>query len=404
MENNDINSAPFDENKTIVSKGGEVVVTGLIGKTLGEFEITREIGRGGMGVVYEAIQKSLNRKVAIKVLPESFSIKKEFVDKFLKEAKVLASLSHPNIIPIYHFGEENGNFFFAMEFVDGTPLTEILRQNRMNHRDMPMVEILSIITQAASGLQFAHDKGAVHMDVKPGNILIDTAGRARVADFGLVRLVTLGENRSGEVSGTPMYMSPEQMEGREIDRRSDIYSLGCVLYELLTGTPPFKEGSIKMLISKVSTQDPLPPSTIGTDVPMLLDEITLKLLKKSPDDRYQSLDEFLNVLDRFQKGLLTVTLDEQKSNGRKRRAFSRTMKKLSVVLLIMAGLLAAAASAWHYTMRNWAKSKMTLAENYLSNGMKKPALKLYKEIALKVPLSPQGLKARKRIADIEGRR
>lgn len=404
MDNQNKNDAPVDEGKTIVSKGEEVIVTGLIGKTLGEFEITREIGRGGMGVVYEAIQKSLNRKVAVKVLPESFSIRKEFVDKFLKEAKVLASLSHPNIIPIYHFGEENGNFFFAMEFVDGTPLTEILRQNRLNHREMPLVEILSIIRQAASGLQYAHDKGAVHMDVKPGNILIDTAGRARVADFGLVRLVTLGENRSGEVSGTPMYMSPEQMEGREIDRRSDIYSLGCVLYELLTGTPPFKEGSLKMLMTKVTQQDPLPPSKVGTDVPMLLDDIVLKLLKKSPDDRYQSLDEFLNVLDRFQKGLLTVTIGEQKSNGRNKRNVSRILKRLFILILIAVGLLSAAVFGWHYHMRNWTKSKIALAENYLSNGMKKPALKIYKEIALKVPLSPQGIKARKRIAEIEKRK
>jgi serine/threonine protein kinase len=400
-QNNDI---LFDEGKTIASKGGEVVVAGLIGKTLGEFEITREIGRGGMGVVYEAIQKSLNRKVAIKVLPESFSIKKEFVDKFLKEAKVLASLSHPNIIPIYHFGEEKGVFFFAMEYVDGIPLTEILLQNRMNHREMPLVEILSVVKQAASGLQFAHNKGAVHMDMKPGNILIDSAGRARVADFGLVRLVTLGENKSGEISGTPMYMSPEQMEGRVIDHRSDIYSLGCVFYELLTGSTPFREGTLKSLIAKVVQQDPVQPSKIARDTPFLLDDIVLKLLKKSPDDRYQSLDELITIIDRFQKGLLTVTIDEQRSNGRKKRIGSNVLKGLLVTVLIGAGALAAAIAGWDYYNRDWTRSKMNLADNYLKNGMRKPALSIYNEVVKKAPFTPAALKAMKRIAEIERRK
>jgi serine/threonine protein kinase len=228
------------------------------------FEITECLGRGGMGVVYKARQKSLDRWVAIKILAPERVGQEKFAERFAREAATLAKLSHPNIVTIHDFGQTDGLFYLVMEFVDGVNLRELLRESKLAPE-----QALAIVPPICDALQYAHDKGIVHRDIKPENLLLDREGRVKIADFGIAALV----GAEGEPAGTPPYMAPEQAETRrEVDNRADIYALGVVLYEMLTGERPGKE-----LIA--------PSKKVQVDV--RLDEVVLRALEKKPELRYQ---------------------------------------------------------------------------------------------------------------------
>jgi len=236
-----------------------------------QFEIADCLGRGGMGVVYKARQKSLDRWVAIKVLAPERVRDERFAAHFEREAKTLAKMSHSNIVTVFDHGETDGLFYIVMEFVDGVNLRDLLREGKME----PM-QALTIVPPICEALEYAHDKGVVHRDIKPENILLDREGRVKIADFGIASLV----GADGEYSGTPAYMAPEQEEG-VVDRRGDIYALGAVLYEMLTGERPAKD-----LVA--------PSQRIEIDV--RLDEIVLRALEKEPARRYQTAGEFRTVV------------------------------------------------------------------------------------------------------------
>jgi tRNA A-37 threonylcarbamoyl transferase component Bud32 len=244
-----------------------------LGKLVPQFEILELLAKGGMGAVYKARQKSLDRIVAIKILPPDISNDTAFADRFTREARALAKLSHPNIVGVHDFGESGGLFYFVMDFVDGANLRQLLLQKAFTPKDA-----LAIVPQVCDALQFAHDEGVVHRDIKPENILIDKKGRVKIADFGLAKL--LGQDptidnltATNQVMGTIRYMSPEQMEGaKDIDHRADIYSLGVVFYELLTGELPLGRFA--------------PPSK-KVQIDVRLDEIVLRALEKEPNQRYQ---------------------------------------------------------------------------------------------------------------------
>jgi serine/threonine protein kinase len=251
-----------------------------------QLEILELIGKGGMGAVYKARQRQLDRVVALKILPPGIGDDPAFADRFAREAKALAKLNHPGIVTLYEFGKADGLYFFLMEFVDGVTLRQLLRAGRISPR-----EALAIVPQICDALQFAHDQGIVHRDIKPENILLDRRGRVKVADFGLAKIVGVGnepggiENpagpssttEAGKVMGTPNYMSPEQIAAPgAVDHRADIYALGVVFYQMLTGELPGKTIA--------------PPST-KVQIDVRLDEIVLRALEKNPELRYQQVSE-----------------------------------------------------------------------------------------------------------------
>lgn len=280
---------------------------------LGDYRIVREIGRGGMGTVFEAIQESLGRRVALKVLPGTFALDPKRLERFRREARATARIHHPNIVPVYEVGEAEGNHYYAMEYIDGPPLDRVLDDARRHSVGKEPrggssaasdpgyisrgVEQLAAL---AEGLEEAHRQGLIHRDVKPSNILVDPAGRWVLVDFGLVReeeAQTL--TRSGEMIGTLAYMSPEQVSRRRVDARSDVYSLGATLYEVLTLKPPFPGESDHAVQNAILFEDPARPRKLNSRLNQDVETVILHALEKNPEKRYPTAKEFAADLKRF---------------------------------------------------------------------------------------------------------
>lgn len=268
----------------------------MIGKRIGDFEILEEIGKGGMGRVYKAIQKSLNREVAIKVLSATLSSNEEFVERFDLEAKSVAKLMQSNIIQMYSKGvTEDGIHYFAMEFVHGEDLSSQIKRG-VKYSEQ---EIIDLITQACRGLEEAQKFGIIHRDIKPSNILITDDGVVKIADFGLAKSLqaTMKLTRTDVFMGTVNYTSPEQGLGKPLDHRTDIYSLGIVFYQLLTNKVPFDAETAAAIIYKHVHEKPERPRKINPNISLQAEEIVLKAIAKRPEDRYQSMTEFRKVLE-----------------------------------------------------------------------------------------------------------
>lgn len=254
------------------------------------YQIIEEIGRGGMAVVYKAVQVSLGRHVALKVLYPSLSADPELVKRFQREAKAAAVMKHPNIVDTYNVGEANGYYFIAMEYVEGRSLKEYLSEKG----SLPPDESIRILKDVASALDYAHQQGFVHRDVKPSNVLIDEeTDRALLTDFGVVKALHEGTHltHTGTFIGTLKYASPEQIQGKSVGIRSDLYSLGVMAYEMLCGRPPFEGAPAALMLAHIHKP---PPPLSG--VPAEVNEIFLRALAKSPDDRYESASEFVDDL------------------------------------------------------------------------------------------------------------
>ena len=266
----------------------------LIGKTLGQYQIIEEIGRGGMAIVYKAYQPSLTRHVAIKVLPQHFSFDHEFVERFVREARGAAVLHHPNIITIHDVSEQDGIHYFVMEYLTGKTLDAVL-----GDRPMALQRISRIIDQVADALDHAHSQGLIHRDIKPSNIIVDENRNDHVVlmDFGLVRAGQDSKlTKTGMIVGTPEYMSPEQAQGEEVDYRTDIYSLGVVLYRMLTGTAPFVRSTAAAVLLAHVAYDPPPTSQISPTVPKSVEAVVRKAMSKDCSQRYQSAGQLARDL------------------------------------------------------------------------------------------------------------
>jgi eukaryotic-like serine/threonine-protein kinase len=258
-------------------------------KRIGRYRIVGELGRGAMGIVYKAEDPNLDRVVALKTIivdPDAEGAA-EYRKRFLLEAKAAGKLNHPNIITTFDYGEQEGVAYLAMELLDGTDL-----RSRMQKEAIPAAEAVETARQVAEGLAYAHERGVVHRDIKPGNIMVSKRGQAKIMDFGLARMRMADHKTStGMVLGTPRYMSPEQIGGQPVDQRSDIFSLGIVLYEMLTGTRLFSGENIEQVEHAITQTDHVPPTRQVPGLPAMLDFVVARALKKDVAVRYPDARE-----------------------------------------------------------------------------------------------------------------
>ncbi|MDQ3107031.1 MAG: Stk1 family PASTA domain-containing Ser/Thr kinase, partial [Actinomycetota bacterium] len=270
----------------------------------GRYEITRHLARGGMAEVYLARDLMLDRPVALKVLFPELSTDRNFVERFRREAQAAANLSHPNIVSIYDWGEEEGTYFIVMEYIEGRTLGQIIRGEGPLLPD----RAAEIAADVAAALGFAHKSGVVHRDVKPGNVLISPNGQVKVTDFGIARAANSDGDltQTGAVMGTATYFSPEQAQGDRVDGRSDVYSLGVVLYEMSVGKPPFSGDNPMAIAYKHVREEPVAPRAINADVPEAFESIVLQAMAKNPNDRYSSAEELRQDLLRFRQGRMVL--------------------------------------------------------------------------------------------------
>src|SRR5438067_3752979 len=252
-----------------------------------------------MANVYLAEDQELGRRVAIKILNDRHANDEQFVERFRREAKNAAALSHPNIVSIYDRGEAEGTYYIAMEYLDGRSLKELIVQRG----PAPVTVSVEYARQILSALRFAHRHGIVHRDIKPHNVLVDAEGRVKVTDFGIARAGASQMTEASSISGTAQYLSPEQARGTDVDQRSDLYSLGVVLYELLTGAVPFNGDTPVEIAMKHLSAVPERPSAKRPEIPHDLDMVVLRALAKDPADRYQSAEEMDADLERVARGL-----------------------------------------------------------------------------------------------------
>jgi len=267
----------------------------------GRYRIERELGRGGMAKVFLGTDTVLGRTVAVKILAPQYADDEGFVQRFRREAQAAASITHPDIVSVFDTGSDDGIHFIVMEYVEGRTLAEILAGGG---RILPD-RAIDIAMDVCRALEAAHARGVIHRDIKPGNIMLDPRGDVKVTDFGIARVTTTADTvaQTAAILGTASYLSPEQAQGQPVDGRSDIYSLGCVVYEMLTGRPPFLGDSPVAVASKQVLEQPVPPSRLNSDVTADLDAVILRALAKNPANRYQSAEEMRADLERAKRGL-----------------------------------------------------------------------------------------------------
>ncbi len=327
----------------------------LTGRQFGPYQIVEPLGEGGMAAVYKAYQPSMDRHVALKVLPRHFSDDPHFTARFQREAKLVAQLQHPHILPVFDYGQAQGYTYIVMPFVRGGTLSGLLEG-----RPSPLSHVRRAVSQVGEALSYAHSRGLVHRDVKPSNVLIDEEGNCLLTDFGLARMVEASVNLTitGAVVGTPAYMSPEQGLGQKVDSRTDIYSLGVILYQMATGRVPYQaETPIALILKHV--QDPLPPArALNPSIPEGVERVILKALSKTPQDRFQTAAEMVRALQAAIPDTVTTSAADTttgmelqrrraqaqtKTGVRGPQAMSRIALRIAIGLLLVAVVTGIAA-------------------------------------------------------------
>jgi len=266
----------------------------------GRYEIVGELGRGAMGVVYKAVDPVIGRTVAVKTIrlsEEGTGLSRpELLTRFQTEARAAGLLTHPNIVVVFDAGEEDGLYYITMELVEGKSLQALLDDGHA----FPLPRTLRIMDQTCSALQFAHERNVIHRDIKPANLMLTADDTVKVTDFGTAKILQFGTvQQTAHVMGTPSYMSPEQVKGRAVDGRSDIFSLGVMLYEMVTGEKPFPGQNITTVIYKIVNEEPVPPRQINPSIHAGISTVVMRALEKDPDQRYQSCREMLEDLRNY---------------------------------------------------------------------------------------------------------
>src|SRR5438477_10478153 len=266
----------------------------------GRYEIVGELGRGAMGVVYKAVDPVIGRTVAVKTIrlsEEGTGLSRpELLTRFQTEARAAGLLTHPNIVVVFDAGEEDGLYYITMELVEGKSLQAMLDAGH----SFPLPRVLRIMEQTCSALQYAHERNVVHRDIKPANIMLTGDDTVKITDFGTAKILQFGTvQQTAHVMGTPSYMSPEQVKGRAVDGRSDIFSLGVMLYEMITGEKPFPGQSITTVIYKLVNEEPVPPRQIDPSIHPGISAVVMRALEQEPEQRYQNCREMLEDLRKY---------------------------------------------------------------------------------------------------------
>ncbi len=356
------------------------------GTKLGRYSIIEPLGAGGMGVVYRARDEKLERVVAIKLLAPGVFTGDEARRRFHKEARALAKLSHAHIAAVYDVGEQDGVDYIVMECVPGESLAAKLKSGPLTVKDAT-----SIILQIAEALEEAHEQGVIHRDLKPANVMVTPKGQAKVLDFGLAKLLAVARDPTVSVTetrgliGTPLYMSPEQVQEQNLDARTDLWNLGVIYYELLTGRAPFRADSSIAVLRAITDEAPMPLRQLRPDIPPLCEQIVSHALEKNPDRRYQSATEVIRDASDLLSQLSTTSLDQEKPAKRANRFLS--------VAVAVALLLAITAGLWLYyrsSRKHWAREEaIPQAKSLLAQNKPLAAFLLLGKAAEYLPSDPQ---------------
>jgi len=260
----------------------------------GRYEVVKELGRGTMGVVYQAHDPQIDRMVALKILRPDRVVSQDFVLRFLREAKAIGRISHPNIVTVYDVGQDHGTIYIAMEYLEGRPLNEVIKG-----KILPVEEAVAICTQVANALGYAHGKGITHRDIKPSNIILTPDNQTKLTDFGIARIEdpdAAQQTQAGDILGTPVYMAPEQVLGQKADGRTDLYALGVIIYEMVVGKRPFGGGNIAAIFRAITHDPPEDPMKTGSFDNRSLADLIFKSLAKDPGSRFQTGEEMATAL------------------------------------------------------------------------------------------------------------
>lgn len=344
----------------------------------GRYKIVGRLGKGSMGEVHLAHDPRIDRKVALKVLHKEHISSIQITKRFIKEAKAIGRLAHPSIVNVYDVGKDHGTIYIAMEYLEGKPLNKVMQSKKFD-----IASIAKIGRQVAVALDYAHQHGIVHRDIKPSNLMITDNLQVKLTDFGIAHFEDASQTlrtRSGDILGTPAYMSPEQVSGQPVDNRSDLYSLGVILYELLVGHRPFTDKNLTALFRAITEHNLLPPKKANPSLPKRLSKLVVKSMEKKPDRRYQSGDELANDLSAF--------VSESASDAKLMKG-AKTYMRLGWASI----LLVVAAFGWQFYQHENTSEAVTALVN-ISSEPSKASIYLNNTFKGKTPMScelPLGL-------------